>query len=689
MSALHRVHGALARRPTLAAALVYALLVVVFLGAALLPGKTLSNADTLWFDPPWDGVRPAALAEPSNTELGDAPGQLQPFLWYAADRMPEEIPLWNPYIVGGRPFLANAQSAVFSPYTLPAYVFSYDTALTLAGLLKLWVAAFGMFLLASRALRMSWAPALFAGVVFGFSLWMVTWLSYPHMSAWSWMPWLLLLADRLVRRPDLLSGAALAGVFGVEFLSGHPESSFHVALATALFFLLRLVMARRDDGADARRLGRTVLAFGGAAVAGLALAALVVVPFAELLWHSADLHARSNDSVDLQPVSREFALGLFMPDFWGRPTATPVRFFVLDRAFYLGALPLMLAVAALVIRPNLERIAVAAFGAVWMGVLLGIPPFLQIVTRLPVFSSGHNSRLTALFVLALAMLAGWGMDDLVRGRWQEQRRRLIIAAGAAILVVPVLWAIRYGNTSIEGARKALEVAWGFATAPGGYIDPNTGGRACIQPCVEAGNIMQLASMMAWVPLAGASLLLIFLRVTGRLRPVPFAVLGLLVVVIDLFHIGMGYNPAIERRWNSPPATPAVQELERERPARFVSTEGIPQTYIPMRFGLYEARGYDLPILERFDRLWRQEVSPESSSVAKGLLDTPLTLRELSPRGLHVLRLLGVTRILQPPRDEPLSAPGVSEVYDGADARVYRVSGALPRVFVVGGQRVVG
>ena len=33
-----------------------------------------------------------------------------------------DVPLWNAHVMGGRPFLANAQSAVFSPFTVPVYV---------------------------------------------------------------------------------------------------------------------------------------------------------------------------------------------------------------------------------------------------------------------------------------------------------------------------------------------------------------------------------------------------------------------------------------------------------------------------------------------------------------------------------------------------------------------------------------
>ena len=675
---------ALRRRPVLAAALIYAALSLLMVGPGLLPGKTLSNSDMFWFQPPWSGVKPAELEMPTNTELGDAPGQLQPFLKYAASRVPD-VALWNPHIVGGRPFLANAQSAIFSIYSVPAYVLPFWTALPWIAVMKLFVASFGMFLL-GRALGMRFGGALTAGLVYAFSLWMVTWISYPHMSVWTLIPWLLLMTERLVRRPDLLSGAGLAAVIGVQLLAGHPESSFHALLATAAFLVLRLVGARRADR-QAPTL-RTLLAFCGAGAAGLALAALVVIPFGELLWNSADVRDRMGDAVDKQPVYRDFALGLFLPDYWGRATGTPIKLFVLDRAFYVGALPLMLAAIALIRRPSLERVSVALFGALWLAVLFGIPPFLQIVTRLPIFSSGHNSRLSALFVLALSLLAGWGLDELTSERWTRRSRRLALAAAGVLLLIPPLFVLGAGRTTLSVFGDALEVAWGFATPPG--VELNwTGGRTCAPPCAPAGDVIRLAALLGWLVVAGAGFALIALRVSGRLAVAPFVALAALLVAIDLFHAGMGYNPAIDREYAGQPATEAIRQLERRQPARFVSMEPIPQTVIPFKFGLYEARGYDLPIMRRFDRLWRSQISPESASVAKGLLDTPLALREVTPSALRTLRLLGVTDLMQKTADKPLQVEGVRKTYEGPDARLYRVDGALPRAWVVGTQRVVG
>jgi hypothetical protein len=673
----------LQRQPALAAALVYAVLTLLFLSPALLPGKTLSNSDSLWFDPPFVTVKPPELTTPSNPELGDAPEQLQLFLHHTARAFPD-VPLWNPYIVSGRPFQANSQSAAFGPYSLPAYLLPFWTALGWIGVLKLWVAAFGTYLL-GRALGMRFAGALLAGIVFALNLKMVTWLSYPHMSVWTFLPWLLLLTDRLVRRPSLLAGAGLAAIAGLQFLSGHAESSFHVLMAAAAFAGLRAWQARRATGAS---LLRPLVAVGGAIVAGAALAAVSLIPFAELLWLSADLRNRGGESIDVALEGKE-AIGLFLPDYWGRPTQTPIRLFLLERALYIGALPLMLVFAALVLRPRQDTVAVAVFGFLWFAVVLSVPPFLQVVSRLPVFSSGHNTRLIALSMFCFALLAGWGLDDVTEAwRSSARRRRAVLGIAAALLVIPLVVVAAAQRTGLGALREGLEVAWLFRDPPGGFRN------------VIGEDVIRMSSLIIWLTVAGAALALLALRVGRRLGPVPFVVLAVLLVSVDLFRAGMGFNPAIDQDVAEVPRTGAIRYLERLGPIRFAATEEIAQNVLPFEFGVYEARGYDFPILERYDRLWRREVAPVGPSALGPLLNVSLQLREVTPRALRTLRLLGVSHVLRakqvrpeaPPFERlvpypPLDVPGLTLVYDGPDARVYRVEGALPRAFVAGGQRV--
>lgn len=663
--------------PVLAAALIYAVLSILIVAPALLPGKTLSNSDTLWFSPPWEHSRPAQLQRPSNIELGDAPAQLQPFTQFAVSQMPH-VPLWNPYIDSGRPFLANAQSAIFSPYTVPAYILSFWTALGWIAVLKFWVASFGMFLL-GRALGMRFGGALMAGIVYGFNLWMVTWVSYPHMSVWTWIPWMLLLTERLIRRPDLLAAGGLAAVTGVQFLGGHPESSFHLLVATVLFFILRLVQARRSGAPGARPLSRPVLLFVGGLVGGTLIAALVLLPFGQLVLGSADIHQRAGAAIDKPGVPAKFLLELFLPDYWGRPTQTPLLLFLLSRALYAGALPLMLAAAALVLRPRAERLWIALFGAAGLAVVVGIPPFLQIITRLPVFSSGHNGRLVIWYMLALSLLAGWGLDDVTARVGSPLRRRIMLGAGAALWLAPLVWIVAARRISHFPLGRALDVAWGFAREPSTFFVPANA------------DVIRLASLLVWLPLAAVALALLAFRLRGRLPVTLFLALAALLVVGDLFRAGMGYNPAIPQRYASPPATPAIRYLQSQRQARFVSDAAdIPSNVISMHFALYEARGYDLPVMRRYDRLWRSQLeAPYPSQVGGYPIAIILgALPHVTDKGLHTLRLLGVTHILQSLEQPPLHLPGVRLAYQGRDARVYRVNGALPRVFVAATQQVV-
>jgi hypothetical protein len=102
----------------------------------------------------------------------------------------------------------------------------------------------------------------------------------------------------------------------------------------------------------------------------------------------------------------------------------------------------------------------------------------------------------------------------------------------------------------------------------------------------------------------------------------------------------------------------------------------------MRYGLYDARGYDYPVEERYAELWRRAITPSSDC---NYAFCPESAGR-SPRALRALGLLGVTDLLQNRRDPPL--PGFELAYEGADARVYRNPSSLPRAFLVDRQVVV-
>ena len=104
-----------------------------------------------------------------------------------ARRLPD-IPLWNPYIMGGRPVpgqLAVGRLLAVQRAGLRAAVLWSSLAWMAA--LKVFLAALGTFLLRPAVGMRFWA-ALLRGLVFGFSLWSVSWVSWTTMSVWAWLP---------------------------------------------------------------------------------------------------------------------------------------------------------------------------------------------------------------------------------------------------------------------------------------------------------------------------------------------------------------------------------------------------------------------------------------------------------------------------------------------------------------------
>ena len=244
--------GWLRRRPAAAAALVYGVLSILLFAPALLPGHTLSASDYLWTAAPWSPERPPDVRVfGSNYELVDSVTQFQPWLEQSRVRLPE-APLWNPHAGGGRPFLANAQSALLSPFSLPAYVLGFWWSLGLIAALKVFVAAFGTYLLA-RALGLRFGGALLAGLVYAFSLYFLVWISWPQTSVWALLPWLLLLADRVAREARPLPAAGLAIVVALQFFGGHPESNFHLLATTVAVLRLSGRPAAPGRGAAGAR----------------------------------------------------------------------------------------------------------------------------------------------------------------------------------------------------------------------------------------------------------------------------------------------------------------------------------------------------------------------------------------------------------------------------------------------------
>nr|MBA2631211.1 YfhO family protein [Thermoleophilaceae bacterium] len=506
----------------------------------------------------------------------------------------------------------------------------------------------------------------------------------PIGGVYALIPLLLVATDEVVRRPGPWPALALAPMVALSITSGHPESTFH-AVGLALAYAAFRILTQGSGASSPLRAGAW---FAGAGVAGGALAAVTLVPFTELLAHSADFGNREGVDIEL-PTSWLIAIAL--PEYFGTPTDATggsvelgAAGLFIARALYAGALPLMLGLVALA--PALRRSGggVGAVGdrrflgavmAVCLALAFGMPGLFDAVGAVPVLGQTNNTRLIVVYLLALALLAGFGLDDL-RDAIGPGLRRTAVAVAVVLVAVPVVYVLVTlppPGTVLKGARLAL-----------GLVDPS-----------PENDVIRSRALFWWVLFGLAALVLVAARARGQVAAGAFTVLAVALVCADLFRAGAGFNPAVSTDTATLPSTPAIRYLQEQRPARFVAFDrGLAPNHA-MRYGLYDARNYDFPIVKRYDVLWRRYVFPLPYQPG-----APQWVLTVTPSALRVLGMLGVRDIMVPPDEQAyadrigisradLGLGDLSAAYDAADGRIYRNPEALPRAFVVHAQVVVG
>lgn len=227
------------------------------------------------------GIDPADLG-PKNGGLSDQAVNFYPFhRWVSRSYLSGDLPFWNPLIYCGAPAFANPQSGVFDPQVWLLVLGEalggldgFHYAMSLAALLRLFLAGLGAYLLARR-LGLGARGALLAGIAFQFSGYMVLWLNFPLGHVPPFLPWILYFLEGLLGtgpgeaspwpRRRAFVGAALAMTLAV--LGGHPETSFFVGLTAGVWSLALLLRERR-----AGLLALAALAVGSVLTAPLLLA---------------------------------------------------------------------------------------------------------------------------------------------------------------------------------------------------------------------------------------------------------------------------------------------------------------------------------------------------------------------------------------------------------------------------------
>ena len=657
-------------REALLAGLVFGLLAACFLWQPLLAGSRgvfvpqdlLAHYDYAFLD--------RQLPRPQNPVLSDVTLYYAPYADYAIHRLSRgQVPLWNPLILGGTPFYATAQPALFDPVNLLARPFGATAAWVLAAWLRLTLAGLGVYGLL-RALGRGPLAGLAGGVVFMYCGFLSAWLNYAVVSTLIWLPYLLWTTLRLAETGRGAWLGLLAFCLGGQFYGGHPETSFVLGLTWAAYagFLLAGRAVAAGWPAARRGAGRLALAAG----LGLLLGAGQLLPLLDLLGQSQILVDRAAGTAlpQLSPAgaaahSLALLLVTFVPNVSGTPTEGnywyPLDNFN-EQASYCGLLALGLAAAGLIGWRARSRAFFAGAGLLAWALLIQLPG-TALLYQLPGFSLGWGARWAGPFSLCVAVLAGVGLETLIAAGTRPIWRRTALA-----------WLAGFGLL-LAGVLAAYLAIRGGIWRPAG-IDPGTGAwRALVRLLDPAHRTVYWPFVFA---LAGTALIGL-LAAPGRPRPAGVrraAGLGLLaLLVLDGLTFGSTYNPVIPARQNLPP-TPLTRWLRGHLGHNRLA--GIGNVLLPnvaMTFGLRDLRGYE-------DLASQAYAGTVAGRLRQGTTLDP-TLQTLTAGEKNRLDLAAVRYILAVGRLRVAGRPGAVVSRAQFDpVTVYENPGALPRVYGV-------
>ncbi len=520
------------------------------------------------------------LADRRQFPAGDFTDQFYAFRLYEARAFAAgRLPLWSENYNSGHPFLADVQAAVFYPIGLANTLLNVAVlggnfslfALELEALLHFWLAGAFTFLFARRVIGAR-VGALAAALVFTFGGYLTSYppLQLAILETAAWLPLALLWIDKAAveTKGRFVSTLAAGLTLGVSALAGHPQTFLFVLAACAVYFVFRSWSAKLEwrKGISSAMLMLCV-AFG--------LAAVQLIP-----------------SLEYQRLSTREALS-FGQAAAGFPTLDLLQFIFpgFTSAFasplYVGGLSLWLAMVALR-RRNRERWfwGLLALGALIFSFGFYVFAYAALYALVPgVGLFRQQERLAFIVSFALAMLAGFGLNDLLAMNLSQSPlnkggHRGVVSIRRLFLLLPA------------GAVVAFTLLLAFFVAGAQQGSPRLaflGDRA---------GLMLLLFFIASV-LAGA-------YVKGWFSPRVFMVLALAFVLFDLFSVNEPANKGeVVERYAEPGP---IQTVQRDSGLFRMSSEAALPGHFGIGYQLEEIGGISPLRLAHYDELLQLDPS---------------------------------------------------------------------------------
>jgi len=471
------------------------------------------------------------------------------------------IPLWNPYLFGGLPYVAAMHGDIFYPTFVLRALLPTDVAMTWSFIIHVFLAGFFTFCFL-RAWGLGFAPSLVGGIAYMMSGPIAAYVSPGHdgkLYVSALFPLALWMLLRGIRDGKAWSWGVLALTIGLAVLSPHPQLLQYMLLCCGGFSLYIAfgkvetrdgTVVQLDRATAIRRLG---FAFG-AVLLGALMGAVQYLPVMEYVPFSPRAGGRDYAYGTTYSLPLEEMINFYLPQFsgilekyWGRNS-------IHLHSEYLGVAPLFLAVAGLTSqRRGFRWFWIGTFVVSLLWALGGNTPFYHLVYVLVPGTKFFRAPSTMLFIIAfsVAILAALGTERLLARQITARYAIGWVIAGVLIALLASVGGLTNMAQVIASSYAADQYDTFIASQKSALIAGAW--RACLVAMLIAGITLGLDRQ----------------RIT--IRVAAWAVTAL--VALDLFSVEKQYWMFSPRASVLYAADPAIQYVKSQpQPVRVLTVE---------------------------------------------------------------------------------------------------------------------
>ena len=508
------------------------------------------------------------------------------------------VPLWNPHIYSGTPYMASFQSALFYPINWLHLVMPLGLAIS-------WYCALHTMLMGyfaslwARYRGMTLGGQILAGVMMMFSGQFFLHLyagHLPHLAVMAWTPLVFLAADAMADGKSWRWGLVGAAAVAMQILGGHPQYVFYTALTLGIYLLVRLFFTRHR--------ARLLVGLAAFYLAGALLSSIQLIPGIEASRENVLTSGLAYAMASQFSVAPEQFLTFLAPYAYG--TEQPMQIggrsfpyfyfghgYLWELCFFVSITGLVLAFLGLIKTNRANRWACLA-AIVILGIISAgryTPVHRWLCDYLPYFGSFRVPAKFMFFVsLLLAILAAEGLQVIELTATPRLRKITALALlGVAGVVIVGMLSLGLGSESKDGLWFSLIAR--FANSPDRFLfDP----QQLVNPEFLA---VALNTMLISLGVAVATLVVVatLIYLGGKWPRAGTALV--LVATLELTIFALMGRGTMDQQLRYP--IEWARELQ-DNPHlyRCIHLQGQYEN-LPMSLGAYEMWGYDPGVLRRY------------------------------------------------------------------------------------------